>query len=137
MPTVHCDAGGRRIDGIAVGASADRDEHAVEVLRLGRIRALEGDVQFAGARLHRRRASAQHDALITLLDPPLQNPDQIPVGAGHQALAQFDDTDRGAERFVHARHFQADDPAADHQQALAARRQLQRARRIDDSRIIR
>ena len=50
---------------------------------------------------------------------------------------EFHHRDLDAERVVDAGHFQADDAAADHQQALAIERQFQRAARIDDARIIR
>ena len=41
------------------------------------------------------------------------------------------------ERVVDAGHFETDDSAADHQQPLAILRQLQRAGRVDDARIVR
>ena len=71
----------------AVRPAADREQHAVEDLRLGRAVALE-----ASRAGRRRRASTavdlrlQLDRLVALLDPLLQRPDEVLVAARDQRV---------------------------------------------------
>ena len=78
-----------------------------------------------------------HNARVALLDALLQRPHQIAVGARHQSVGELHDGHCHSKRVVNARHFQTDDSAADDQQALAILRQLERAGRVDDARIVR
>ena len=107
------------------------------ILRFRRVGSLESRAQALRQRLELGHLGLQHNPLVALFDSLLQRPHQIAIGAGHQAVAQFDHRHRHAERIVDAGHLQADDAAADHQQPLAIERQFQRAGRIDDARIIR
>jgi hypothetical protein len=67
----------------------------------------------------------------------VQGTHQIAVGARHQPVAQLHDRHRGSQTVVDTGHFETDDSAADHQQALAVLGQLQRTGRVDDARIVR
>ena len=65
------------------------------------------------------------------------DPDEVAVGAGHQAVEHFDDVETRAERRVDRSHLEADDAAADHEHPLRHRREVERPRRIEHARIIR
>ena len=105
-----------RADQLAVGPPPDGEQDAVEGLRLRRVVALERHGQAVVAGLDRGDLRRQVDRRIALLDALLQRPDEVAVGAGHEAVEQLDDRDLRAERVVDRRHLQADDPAADDEQ---------------------
>ena len=75
------------IDGIAIGRAADRHQHPIEQLRLGRIRALIGRAQTLCQRLELRHLGLQQNLFVALFDAFLQRPNQIAIGARHQAVA--------------------------------------------------
>ena len=136
-PGADRDAGGGSIGGIAVGAASHGDEHPVEQLRLRHIGPFECRAQALRQGVEFGNLGIEQNALVALFNTLLQGPHQVPIRAGHQAIAQFHHRDLHAERVVNASHLQTDDAAADHQQPFAIERQFQRAGGIDDARIIR
>ena len=131
---IHLDAGRLGADPLPVGRAADgHQDHIVD----GRFRAaVEADVDAIARGLRADGLGLQHQAIKAgrvLLLPDL---DEVAVCAGHQSLEHLDDVDARAERRVDGRHLHPDDAAADHQHPLRHRRQLQRARGIDDARVI-
>ena len=77
----------------------------------------------------------QHDAVEAACIEFLPNPDEIAVGARHQAIEQFDDIDARTERRIDRRHFEPDDAAADDEHLLRDLPEFERSGRIDDARI--
>ena len=73
---------------------------------------------------------SQHDLGEVLAQFLVQRADQVAVGAGQQAVGQFDHADASAQRRVNRPHFQADVSAADHQQRRGHVGQFQRPGRI-------
>ena len=66
----------------------------------------------------------------------MQGLDEVGVAARDQLVEQFDHRHLRPESVVDGRHLQADDPAADHEQPLGDLRQLQRAGRGEDPRVV-
>ena len=90
----------------------------------------------SGARLGAHRLRLQQDVVEARRVELLPDLDQVAVGALHQAVEHLDDVEAGAERRVHRAHLEADDAAADDQHALGLHRQLERAGRGDDARVV-
>ncbi len=134
---VDADAGFLRIELIAVGPSPDGDKHTVINTDLRRVLAFKTDFDTRHRSAHARDLRRRHDGLVPRLDDLEERPQQVLVRAGHQLIHEFDDADFGAERAVNAGHLEPDDAAADDEHALRQRIELERARRIDDARIIR
>jgi len=62
---------------------------------------------------------------------------EIRVATHHQRIHELDDTDSAAQRMIDGRHLEPDDAAPDHEQALGHLVERERARGIDDPRVIR
>ena len=120
----------------AIGRAAHRNQHAVVLRARRHRRALEGRVQAVLLRVHLRHLAAQVHRHAALLQQVGQRLHQVLVGARHQLVHELDHGHFGAQRAVHRRHFQADDAAADHQQALGNIRQFQRAGGVDDALVV-
>ena len=124
-------------DRAAVRHAPDRDQHAVEGLRRRRLLALEAAPAARRARPRCpspwcRAGSARSGRGCASRAGAPGRGSQPGIRLG----GQFDDADARAERIVDAGHLQTDDAAADHQQAAGELRQLERAGRIDDARIV-
>ena len=124
-------------DGLAVGAAADGDQHAVEHLRSSACPSPSKVAWMPSVlRLHAGDLGVEQDLLVALFHALGERPDQVAVAAGDELVGQFDHGDLGAQRVVDRGHLQADDAAADDQQALRDVRQCERAGGIHDPRVV-
>jgi len=62
--------------------------------------------------------------------------DEVAVGAGHELAGHLDHGYARAQRRIHGGHLQPDDAAADDEHALRHGRQRERARAVDDARVV-
>ncbi len=136
-PVGHRHAGLLGGDLPAVRAAPHRHQHQIVDLRLRwRLLAFEADPDALGCGLGGHGFGLQHDLVKAVGVHLLPHLDQIPVGAEHHVVEHFYYVDAGAERGVDGGHLQADDARAHHQHALRNSRQLQRAGRVDDARVL-
>ena len=100
----------------AVGAAADRDQHAVEVCFGSTPSPSSSAVipAFAGGEFGDLRV--EMDRGERLVQPRLERPDQIAVGSRQQAGRHFDDGHLRTQGRVNRSHLEADVAAADDQQ---------------------
>src|SRR3954471_2971761 len=89
-----------RADRPAVGPAPDREQDAVERLRLRGVVAFERHRQPVVARLDGRDHRLQVDRGVALLDAALQRPDEVAVGTGHEPVERLDDRDLRAEGVI-------------------------------------
>jgi hypothetical protein len=118
------------------GHAADRLQDEVVDLLLERAFALELHQDAVLARLGAHRLGLEQDVVEARRVELLPDLHQVAVGAEHQAVEHLDDVEARAERRVHRSHLEADDAAADDQHALGPDRQLERAGRGDDARVV-
>ncbi len=132
-----CDARRHGADVLAVRRAPHRDQHQIVGLRrLGRGVALEPDLDAVLLDFRFRGPGLQHHVVEAGGIELLPYRDQVPVRTEHEAVQHLDHVQPRAEARVHRTHFQADDPAADHQHALGHGLERERAGRIYDARIL-
>ena len=120
---------------LAVRPPADRNQHGVEGLGLRPALALVGDDDPLGFGLDRRHLGLEQDLFVELAEALGERRDDVGIGARHELVHHFDDRDLRAERPIDGRHFEADDAAAEHKQAVRLKAQFERGGRIPDARI--
>ena len=124
----------------AVGRAADRDQHAIEQLRLGRLAlgrgGLERHLEPLLLRLDHGGLDLQVHGDALLLQAVGEWLDEVGIGARHQLVHELDHGHLAAERAVHRRHLQADDAAADDEQSAGNIGEFERVGRIHQARIV-
>ena len=133
---VHFDTGRLDLQDVAVGAATNGDENAVERRVIGRVVALERDLDAVVAGLGRCDLRAQVDRLVALAHSLCERLHEVRVAARDELVGQLNDGDLRAKRFVNRRHLEPDDPAADDEQRVGDVRQFERAGRVDDPLVI-
>ena len=125
------------LDVTAIGPATHRHQCGVKDIRSGfSVGAFEGDLEAILLRFDFRDFGFEQDFFVALFDAFCQRAHHVFVGAGDQAVHQFNHGDFRTQRVIDGGHFEADDAAADDQHALRHRRQFQRAGGIDNARIV-
>ena len=120
------------------GRASDRDQHViVGVGAAGAILGREAHLQALLRRRHAGDLGVEQDLAVARPDALFERAHQVRIAAGHQLRRELDHADLRTQGIEHAGHLQSDDAAADHQEASWILRQLERAARVDDARIVR
>ncbi len=130
---VDGDLRGVQCQAIAVGATADRDEHFVELGAGRRIFSFEESFDFLAFVFDFGDFGVQIDGFEDALHMSVQRADQIAVGAHDQSIHHFDDGDFAAQGCVDCSQFHADVAAADYEQALRYVVNVQGSGRINNT----
>ena len=119
-----------------VRRAADRDQHAVEEHRLGRVLAREGRRDAVGTRAQALDLRVEENLIERVAETFLERLDEISITAGQETVGKLDDRDARTEARVDRPHLETDVATADDEETVRHVLELEGSRRVHDARIV-